>query len=140
MPSRNGLIPCAPSRRRFPRIRPGCPFEHLDHFDEVHSWLPILDTIIFYYISDGETTNGQVRSTFSVLRKCVTTGEVIGVGSQQGGKIEYETGADGQGPGLPERDQLMGEGSSPSKMASSLNEANLKAIAGEISGPTCIRW
>ncbi|MFC2626157.1 MAG: hypothetical protein ACFNZJ_03350 [Parascardovia denticolens] len=94
------------------------------------------DTIILYYISDGETTNGQVRSTFSVLRKYVTTGEVIGVGSRQGGKIPNTK------LGLTVKDlasqnetnSWVKDPATKQDGLSSLNEANLKAIADEISG------
>lgn len=94
------------------------------------------DTIILYYISDGETTNGQVRSTFSALRKYVTTGEVIGVGSLQGGKIpNTKLGLTVKDlASQNETDSWVKDPATRQDGLSSLNEANLKAIADEISG------
>ena len=92
------------------------------------------DTVVLYYISDGESTGSQARRTFSALRKYVDNAVVIGVGSAEGGKVPLtQVGVKAMdtqdNAGQWGKDPATGEDG-----ISKLDEASLKSIADELSG------
>ena len=92
------------------------------------------DTVVLYYISDGESTGSQARRTFSALRKYVDNAVVIGVGSAEGGKVPLtQVGVKAMdtqdNAGQWVKDPATGEDG-----ISKLDEASLKSIADELSG------
>lgn len=93
------------------------------------------DAILLYLISDGEQTSNGTRRTFSSLRAYVSDATVIGVGSEQGGTIPLI--ADGATAGASSGDAAQDWVIDPSTGQpgiSKLDEANLRAIADEVSG------
>ena len=90
------------------------------------------DTIVFYYLSDGEQTSAKARRTFTSLRQYTNGGAVIGLGSAQGGAIP-KIAADG----TPE-DGTVTDPSTGRPGVSKLDEKNLRAIADEIDGECVI--
>ncbi len=103
------------------------------------------DSIVLYYISDGESTTDEPRRTFSSLRKYVTHAVVVGVGSSTGGKIpltkvginamddEANAGMASQGSDSAQTEWVK-DPTSGKDGISHLNPENLKAIADELSG------
>ncbi|KAB8295621.1 vWA domain-containing protein [Bifidobacterium avesanii] len=88
------------------------------------------DTVVLYLITDGEQTSGKTRRTFSSLRMVVDDAFVIGVGSAQGGNIPVSAdAAQGAQAGQWVIDPTTGQPG-----VSKLDEANLTAIADELSG------
>ncbi|OXN01566.1 VWA domain-containing protein [Bifidobacterium vansinderenii] len=87
------------------------------------------DTIIVYYISDGEQTSNKSRRTFSSLRAYVNGAQTVGVGSTDGGQIPQI--AD---DGSMSTDQFVTDPSTGQPGISKLDEKTLKAIADEMSG------
>jgi Ca-activated chloride channel family protein len=103
---------------------------HTDHPD---------DTIVLYYISDGEQTSTSTRRTFSSLRAFVQGGAAIGTGSTTGGKVPLieastKSSASNAGAGSASTTQQWVTDPSTKKAAvSKLDPDNLKDIADEIS-------
>lgn len=89
------------------------------------------DTNIVYVLSDGEETVHRTRRTFSSLRAYAQHAFVIGLGSQQGGKIPA-------GSGLSREEQSSQpwiiDPQTGKPGISRMNERNLRAIADELSG------
>ncbi|MFD0705287.1 VWA domain-containing protein [Alloscardovia venturai] len=91
------------------------------------------DTIVLYYISDGEQTSGESVKSFSVLRKYVKKSYVIGLGSEDGGKIPYTTaGISSSSTSSPT--QWVQDPDTHSDGISRLSPENLKKIADQLSG------
>lgn len=87
------------------------------------------DTIVLYYISDGEQTGTRTRRTFSSLRQYVDGAVAIGVGSAEGGTVPT-VGDDG----TVHTDQPVNDPATGQPGVSTMDETNLRNIADELSG------
>ncbi|WP_418968827.1 VWA domain-containing protein [Alloscardovia omnicolens] len=91
------------------------------------------DTIVLYIISDGEQTSGESVKSFSVLRKYVKKAVVVGVGSEDGGKIpQTKTGINAMT--TPQTDSWVQDPDTKTDGISQLNPSNLSTIADQLSG------
>lgn len=91
------------------------------------------DAIVLYVITDGEQTSAKTRRTFSTLRGYLDDAFTVGVGSTQGGPIpNIEDGV--SGAAASDSDQWVTDPSTGQPGVSKMDEANLKAMADEMSG------
>ncbi|MCI1983252.1 MAG: VWA domain-containing protein [Bifidobacteriaceae bacterium] len=97
------------------------------------------DTIVMYFISDGEETSTSTRRTFSSLRAFVQGGGAVGTGSVAGGKVPLieastKSTASNSGAGSSAQTQQWVTDPDTKKPAvSKLDPDNLKDIADEMS-------
>ncbi|MBW3091566.1 VWA domain-containing protein [Bifidobacterium sp. 82T10] len=93
------------------------------------------DAIILYVISDGEQTGTKPRRSFSTLRKYLSDGFAIGVGSTQGGKIPViRDGTSSSSSSQSQNEAWVTDPDTGKPGISKLDEKNLSDIADEISG------
>ena len=90
------------------------------------------DAIILYLITDGEETGTTTRRSFSTLRKYLNDGFTVGVGSTAGGTIPIVR--DGVGGGQIDGNAWVTDPATGQPGISKMDEANLSAIADEMSG------
>ena len=85
------------------------------------------DSLIVFFISDGEITNDDALSSFSEIRQYIDGGAVLGYGTEQGGKMYvYDYFSD-------DLEVVQDESDFPSTDAiSKIDEKNLKAIAKDL--------
>lgn len=92
------------------------------------------DTIVLYYISDGEQTSDDQRESFSALRAYLNAAVVVGVGSDEGGKVPYLTGGLRAGDTLPDDQTWVSDPTTGADGVSKRDSATLSQIADELSG------
>lgn len=95
------------------------------------------DHTVLYYISDGEQTSAQSRSSFSGLRGYVSSAEVIGTGSAEGGQIPLTyagIAAQTDRNSGSEEDAYVNDPVTGQPGISKMSEETLKTIADEMSG------
>ncbi|WP_018143070.1 vWA domain-containing protein [Alloscardovia criceti] len=94
------------------------------------------DTIVLYVITDGEQTSGEAAKSFSVLRPYISDAVVIGVGSEEGGKIPYtSTGVSASSTAeTSDAQSWVQDPDTQTDGISQMNESNLKKIADQLSG------
>ncbi|NEG88624.1 vWA domain-containing protein [Bifidobacterium aerophilum] len=90
------------------------------------------DAIILYVITDGEETGTTTRRSYSTLRRYLSDGFTVGVGSTQGGKIPVIR--DGVGGAQAQDGSWVTDPDTGKPGISKMDEDNLRAIADEISG------
>ncbi|RSX54738.1 VWA domain-containing protein [Bifidobacterium dolichotidis] len=84
------------------------------------------DQLLLYIITDGEQTTPQTRRTFSSLRQYVNDACVIGVGSEEGGKVPQ--------PNATSADQWVIDPSTGEPGISKMDKAQITELADELSG------
>ncbi|PJM72821.1 hypothetical protein CS006_09425 [Bifidobacterium primatium] len=87
------------------------------------------DTMLVYYISDGEQTSTKTRRTFSSLRAYADDAVAVGVGSTKGGRIPQIDST-----GAIRSDKFVTDPTTKQPGVSMLDEKSLKTIADEMSG------
>ncbi|NEG95605.1 VWA domain-containing protein [Bifidobacterium sp. SMB2] len=87
------------------------------------------DTMLVYYISDGEQTSTKTRRTFSSLRAYADDAVTVGVGSAKGGRIPQIDNT-----GAIQANRFVTDPTTRQPGVSMLDEKSLKAIADEMSG------
>lgn len=92
------------------------------------------DKIILYYISDGEQTSDETRSTFSVLRDYLDDAVTVGVGSDNGGKVPALKQGLVAGETLPSDQTWVQDPDTGTDGVSKRDSTTLTTIADEMSG------
>ncbi|TCD54894.1 VWA domain-containing protein [Alloscardovia theropitheci] len=95
------------------------------------------DTIILYIITDGEQTTGEAVKSFSGLRAYTKNAVIIGVGSQEGGRIPQSSSGISVSDTVSEISQANSWVQDPdtgSDGISQMSESNLQTIADQVSG------
>lgn len=92
------------------------------------------DTIVLYYISDGEQTSDEQRQSFSSLRAYVDDAVTVGVGSDDGGQVpQLRTGLRA-GDALPDGTTWVPDPDTGQSAVSKRDSQTMSQIADELSG------